>query len=161
MNVGIRRTGRLLVTGALLLATHAGLSSAAPEPLSKAVQVRVNLDKDKVAKGADVGFVVVAKNTGNKTVVLRFATSRTFDFLIYSTLNNTVIWQRSHGLLFVPTNKQIVLSPGDKVSYRGRWNQKHNNGTIATSGQYSVVGVIAEKNGDLTSDAEDFKIKKD
>ena len=160
MNIRICRLRRFMIPCALLmLATSTALSLAAPQALQKSIKVKMKLDKDNNDKGADIGFVVVARNTSDKTVVLHFSTSRTFDFLISSRSNNTVVWQRSHGTLFTQANKQIVLAPGEKVDYRGRWNQKTNNGTVVAPGAYSVVGIITEKSGDLTSEAANFKIK--
>ena len=105
------------------------------------VQTKLGSDKGTYAPGETVHLVFTVTNTSPEAV--RFATPslQKYDFIAYK--NETVIWRWSDGRMFGQAIGQIVLQPGESVTYSESWALKTDPRDRAIPGTYKLVAKLA------------------
>lgn len=95
----------------------------------------------EVALGKPVQLVLELKNLTDETLKLEFSSGKQYDFEVHD-FNNQLVWNWSHGHVFIQSYTTITLGPKEQIKFTPDWDQKDNNGNQVPAGTYQVTGLI-------------------
>ncbi len=129
------------VLGWVLTTMTAATAGPAAWVERQGVQLGLAVDREVYALGEPVDMELVVRNPGPGAVTFQFADSQRFDFLV-AREDGRVVWSWSHDKAFAQVLGSLTLGPGEERRYRGRWEQKDNEGRPVPAGRYWVEGVF-------------------
>ena len=88
-------------------------------------------------QGDEVRFVITMRNPTDEAVTLVFPTAQHYDIEVYDS-SDVLVWNWAHGLVFTQAFTNLVLAPGEAVTYEESWDQKDNEGNQVPAGTYAV-----------------------
>jgi hypothetical protein len=91
-------------------------------------------------RGEDVAITLIKRNTGSRSITLRYSTSQRFGFLARRGQNQAIVWRWSQGRFFTQRTSFVTLRPGESQVFRAVWNQRNNQGTQVASGLVTIEG---------------------
>lgn len=87
-----------------------------------------------------VEFTFIISNDGQDPIELKFPSGLAVDFVVCQ--DGTEVWRWSDGRMFTQAIESTTLSPGESVSYTGRW---HN----PDPGEWTAVATLEAVNVSL------------
>jgi len=109
-----------------------------PDPL------RVTFSTDKatyVRTQAPAQLSLVVTNIDTYPVTLHFQSGKQFDFAVKNS-SGQVVWTWSNGKTFPTQPSEVVLAPGQSLTYTQSWSYVNNNGLPVTDGTYTASGTF-------------------
>jgi uncharacterized protein affecting Mg2+/Co2+ transport len=80
-------------------------------------------------------------NVAAYAVTIDFQTAQQVDFAARNA-SGQVVWTWSNGKVFDQDPQQLVLAPGESLTYTGSWSLKTNSGANAADGNYILSGTF-------------------
>jgi hypothetical protein len=115
-------------------------SGGRPPASLETLGVSVGLDSGSYAIGETIKMRLAAVNRTGRPLVLEFATSQRFDFVVSA--GGKPIWQWSADKMFGEVLGSETVQPGDSLVYEVEWDQRLGDGTNPGLGAYTIRGVL-------------------
>jgi hypothetical protein len=87
-------------------------------------------------------FTIVAVNTSDKLLPLRFNSGQTYDFVIHDTLSDREVWRWSKGNFFTQVVRNDSIRAEGKWQFEVTWDRKDNNDSPVPAGAYRLTAII-------------------
>ncbi len=102
-----------------------------------------NLRQEATAylKGETIHFVFRLTNNGNEDIVLDFNSGQRYDAYLKDA-SNDVIWSWSSNRVFTQAFTELTIPVGETLEYRDSWDQILSDGSLPSTGNYSMHGYI-------------------
>lgn len=91
--------------------------------------------------GEPVRFTLAVTNTGPTPAILTLPSGQRYDFLVHSS-DGAEVWRWSRGKAFPLLYGQMVLAPGETLTYSETWDQRDTEGRQVAAGTYTVTGIF-------------------
>jgi len=139
--------GTLTVKG-IFLGQYLGRSG--PKEASQAIElitvdpleVTFATDKSSYSKlGSAANLSLTVTNIATYAVTIDFANGQSYDFSARNASGATV-WTWSNGKSFDPNPVQVVLAPGESLTFTGTWSFKNDSGSTVADGNYTLSGTF-------------------
>jgi len=101
----------------------------------------LNQDSKRFSQGEEIEFILSVKNNSSQEGVLAFNSGQQFDFYVEDA-NNFEVWRWSANQLFTQALTEIKIPAGETVTFKQKWNQRLNNGTLIPTGDYKMYGFV-------------------
>ncbi len=123
--------------------TSAGGSlSGAPGggPESLPVEVAVAVEPSRLSPGQATTLTLSVRNLTGEAVTAAFKTSLEADFTVES--GGRVVWQWSRSQEVKLADGQVVIGPGQTISFKAVWDGRDDSGRDLPIGDYAVKGIF-------------------
>jgi len=87
-------------------------------------------------------FVIIATNTSDKLLPLRFTSGQTYDFVIRDTLGDREVWRWSNGNFFAQVIRNESIRAEGKWQFDVTWNRKDNDDKPVPAGAYRLTAIV-------------------
>jgi hypothetical protein len=101
---------------------------------------RIEVVANAVAGGYK--FTIVATNTSDKLLPLKFNSGQTYDFVIYDTVADREIWRWSKAHFFTQVVRSESIRASGKWQFEVTWDRKDNNDSPVPAGAYRLTAMI-------------------
>jgi hypothetical protein len=108
------------------------------------IRVSVGTDKPRYQFGEHIAFTLTISNTGANPVVVGIPTAGLESDIIVRSSTGVRIWTWSSRRLFFPVTRVLTLMPDQVSTYTRTWDQKTDQGEMATPGEYTVTGLFGD-----------------
>lgn len=95
-------------------------------------------DKNFYLPGEPVRISLVKFNLSPQPLTLTYTTSQRYDFSVLAPFGE--VWRWSFDRLFIPVVQEVIVQPGQALSYSEVWPQVDNRGLRVPAGFYRIVG---------------------
>ncbi len=106
--------------------------------LSGGILTVLSTDKVFYSPGEPVRMSIFKLNISSQPLTLTYPTTQRYDFSVSGMTGE--IWRWSHDKVFAQVVEQVVLIPGQSLSYSEIWPQVDVNGLRVRPGIYLVTG---------------------
>lgn len=111
-----------------------------PRRLARALDLSIEVDEERVARGEPLSIRLVVKNRSNQPVVIPFRSGQRFDVEILQ--EEKVLWNWANGRNFTQALTSSTLEPGEEAVFVARWKMETNRGRRIPPGRYLVRGIL-------------------
>lgn len=139
----MRKTGSTVLI--LMLLASLGSTEPATSAQASSINVELSLDKARYCMGETVEITLKLTNQGRSKVAFEFNNGQMYDFALIK--GGQVVWQWSHGRVFVQALTTLSFEPGEVRIFRERWTQKNADGALVQAGEYEMVALFPVRGG--------------
>jgi len=86
-------------------------------------------------------MTLTVTNVATYAVTISFATEQQVEFTAKNS-SGTTVWTWSNGKVFGQEPQDVVLAPGESLTYTGSWSFKNNSGANVADGNYTLSGTF-------------------
>jgi len=122
-----------------------------PQKVARALDVRLELPKERIAPGEEIALRLVVKNEGPSAVTVPFRSGQRVEFEVRQ--NDRLVWNWAHDRLFTQALGALTVQPGETRQFEARWNGRSNEGQPLAAGTYTVRGMLTAGETSLRLDA--------
>ncbi|HID10582.1 MAG TPA: hypothetical protein EYP17_04695, partial [Candidatus Latescibacteria bacterium] len=122
------------------------------------LELALQADRAAYEPGEPVTLTFVITNTGGTALHFTFSSSKRFDILVER--DGILIWQWSHGRKFLQVIDELILEPGDSLTYELTWPQVDNTGNPVPPGEYEVSAAFEPEGYRLESPHLMIRVKE-
>jgi hypothetical protein len=101
--------------------------------------LKIDLPRDTFSSGENIPIELFLKNEGVEAVKLFYRTAQKFEVVVQSR-RGSEIWRWSADKFFTQMLEEVILQPGEEMSFSVSWNQVDNQGERISSGRYRIIG---------------------
>lgn len=97
---------------------------------------------DVFERDEQIEFVMTVRNELDRTAIIEFPTTRTFDFVVLREGTDEIVWQWSEDQPIQQTPSEIEFAPEETQTFRATWDQISNLDVQVRPGTYEARGVL-------------------
>lgn len=101
---------------------------------------RVEVGSSPVAGGHR--FTLVAANTSDKLLPLRFNSGQSYDFVVTERATGREVWRWSKEQFFTSVVRTESIRPNARWTFEAVWNHVDGDGNTVSPGAYEVTGIV-------------------
>ena len=132
-----------------ILAAVLAASAAVPPSSHKAVgkiRLELTLNKPAYMAGEPVSARVTVRNESEGLYRLRFSSGQRFDLVV--SRRGALVWNWSHDKAFTQMEEDVLLRPGEALTFRATWDQVDLQSRRVEPGEYEVTAVFLGRGPD-------------
>lgn len=110
-------------------------------------------------QGESITFVLSIRNLTNSTQTIIFPSSQGYDFIVYESDGESILWQWSFDKDFLTVITELNINSNETIAFSEIWDQKNNNDVLVEAGNYKAQGLIPVNISENSSSLIDFIIQ--
>lgn len=94
------------------------------------------------ALGAPITLELSVQNRSDRTRILTFGSSQTFEFQVFAQESEAPLWTWSRGGIFTPVIQSMSFEPGEVRTFTAVWDQVADDGAAVGAGTLEARGFL-------------------